>query len=48
MTLTDFILLVLAAPFLYIIGMLVAALLICLSIGGLIVLLEWLEKRKRK
>ena len=46
MSLTDAILLVIAAPFLYFLGCVAALALILLTIGGFIGLLSWLEKKK--
>lgn len=48
MSLTDAILLVIAAPFLYFIGYVAVLALILLCIGGLIAFLSWLEKRNKR
>lgn len=48
MSALTFILLIIAAPFLYVVGVLVAALFVCLVVGGFIMTMEWLENRSKK
>ena len=47
MTFLDSVLLIIAAPFLYAIGVAIALFVACLVFGGLIITLEWFDKRKK-